>query len=122
MVGEVVHVVSQQDTAVALGSGDVPVLGTPRVVALVEEACVAAVQPALADGETTVGMLIEIEHLHPSAVGAKVVAHARLTDVEGRRLEFAVGVSENGREVARGRVVRSMVDRDRFLSRVADGG
>jgi fluoroacetyl-CoA thioesterase len=122
LVGEVVHVVSRQDTAVALGSGDVPVLGTPRVAALVEEATVAAVRDALAEGETTVGLVVELEHLRPTGVGATVAARATLTAVDGRRLEFAVQVTGDGRDVARGRVVRSVVDREVFLSRVPPVG
>ena len=106
------------DTAVALGSGDVPVLGTPRVVALAEEATVAAVSKALRAGETTVGTRVDIEHLRPSTVGATVEARATLEGVDDRRLEFSVSVSETGREVARGRVVRAVVDREKFLSRL----
>jgi fluoroacetyl-CoA thioesterase len=115
LTGSVVHVVSQQDTALALRSGDVPVLGTPRVVALVEEASVAAVREALREGETTVGTHVDVEHVRASAVGATVEARATLESVEGRRLEFAVAVSEGGREVARGRVVRAVLDREKFL-------
>ena len=114
----VVLVVAHDDTAVALGSGDVPVLGTPRVVALVEEATVAAVREALGDGQTTVGTHVEVEHLRPSAVGVSVQAQATLEVVDDRRLEFAVRVTEGGREVARGRVVRAVVDREEFLSRL----
>jgi fluoroacetyl-CoA thioesterase len=116
--GSVVHVVSQQDTAVALGSGDVPVLGTPRVVALVEAACVAALAGRLSEGRTSVGTRVEVDHLQASAVGARVVATAVLDVVEGARLEFRVTVSEGEREVVRGRVVRAVVDRARFLDRL----
>ncbi|HET6818911.1 MAG TPA: hotdog domain-containing protein [Mycobacteriales bacterium] len=111
-------VVGEQDTAVALGSGDVPVLGTPRVVALVEEATVAAVRDALAPTQTTVGTRVDVEHLRASAVGATVEVLATLEIVEGSRLQFAVAVTQDGREVARGRVTRQVVDRERFLSRL----
>jgi len=118
LVGVVVHVVSREDTAVMLKSGDVPVLGTPRVVALVEEAGVSAVREALGDGETTVGTHIDLEHLRATAVGASVEAMATLEAVDGPRLEFAVTVRQDGREIARGRLVRAVVDRERFLSRL----
>jgi fluoroacetyl-CoA thioesterase len=118
LTGSVEHVVSQQDTAEALGSGDVPVLGTPRVVALVEAATVAALAGRLADGETSVGTRVDLEHLRPSSVGAKVRAEATLERVEGARLEFAVAVTEGGRDVARGRVERMIVSRTKFLSRL----
>ena len=106
--------VSADDTARALGSGDVDVLGTPRVVALAEAATVAAVAGRLGPGETTVGTRVELDHLRPSAVGADVQAEAELVAVDGRRLTFAVRVLEGDREVARGTVHRTLVDRARF--------
>lgn len=118
LVGVVELVVTDVDTAVSLRSGDVPVLGTPRVVALVEEACVAAVSKALREGETTVGTRVDVEHLRASSVGATVEARAMLDVVEDKRLEFVVSVTETGREVARGRVVRAIVDRKKFLDRL----
>ena len=111
-------VVSEKDTAVALGSGDVPVLGTPRVVALVEEATVAAVAGSLDAAQTTVGTRVELDHLRPTAVGGRVTARADLVDVDGRRLTFRVIVVEDGRDIARGRVVRAIVDRATFVSRL----
>lgn len=106
--------VGDGDTAVALGSGDVPVLGTPRVVALAEEATVAAVADQVPPGSTTVGTRVELDHLRPSEVGARVTARATLTEVDGRRLRFEVSVVEGDVEVARGTVVRVVVVRDRF--------
>jgi len=111
--------VADLDTAVALRSGDVPVLATPRVVALAEEATVAAAAPALAPHLTTVGTRVEIDHLAPSVVGARVVAQARLEVVDGRRLAFGVSVADGATVVARGRVERVVVDRDRFVARAA---
>ncbi|HET6817563.1 MAG TPA: hotdog domain-containing protein [Mycobacteriales bacterium] len=107
-------VVSEDDTAIALGSGDVGVLGTPRVVALCEEATVAAVRDALAPDETTVGVRVEVEHLRPSLPGATVTATATLEAVEGRRLRFAVAAEEEGQLVARGTVDRALVSRALF--------
>jgi fluoroacetyl-CoA thioesterase len=100
----------------ALGSGDVPVLGTPRVVALAEAATVEAVGADLPTGSTTVGARVDIEHLRPSAVGAEVEARATLTVVDGRRLVFAVSVVQDGDEVARGTVTRVGVDRAAFAA------
>lgn len=114
----VMLVVRQADTAVAVGSGDVPVLATPRVVALFEEATVAAVRDGLGSGETTVGTRVDVEHLRPTAVGATVEARATLTAAEGRRLTFVVSLLEGDVEAARGSVTRAVVDRDGFLSRL----
>ncbi|HYT09413.1 MAG TPA: hotdog domain-containing protein [Mycobacteriales bacterium] len=106
--------VAPGDTARALGSGDVDVLGTPRALALVEAASIAALAGALPDGDTSVGTRVELDHLAPSPVGAAVRAEARLVQVAGRRLTFEVSVSQDGRIVAHGRVIRAVVDRARF--------
>ena len=108
-------VVTPADLAPAWRSGDVPVLATPRLAALCEEATVAAVTPCLAEGETTVGLRLELDHLAPSRVGASVAATAVLEDFAGRRLTFAVAVRDGSRLVARGRVTRVVVDRASFL-------
>lgn len=107
--------VSDDDTAVAHRSGDVEVLATPRVVALCEEAAVLAAQPLLGEGETTVGMRIQLDHLAPVAVGSTVRAEATLERAEGRRLVFTVSVSDARGLVAAGKVTRVVVDRKRFL-------
>jgi predicted thioesterase len=114
--------VTAADTAVALGSGDVPVLATPRVLALAEEATVRAVQAELDDGQTTVGTQVTLAHLAATPVGRVVRAEATLSEVDGRRLVFAVSVHEGATLVAQGTIERIMVDRQRFLNRVAGQG
>jgi predicted thioesterase len=109
--------VTDSDTAQAVGSGDVPVLGTPRVLALAEAATVAATAPRLAPGMTTVGLRVELTHRVASPIGRTVVVEARLDRVDGRRLIFEVTVTEGGDTVAEGRVERALVDRRRFLER-----
>ena len=109
-------VVEQSDTAIALGSGDVDVLGTPRLVALCEQATVDAVAGAVGSDRTTVGIRVEFDHLAPSHVGDAIVALAHLDAVEGSRLRFSVTASDGRREVGRGVVVRAVVDRQRFGS------
>jgi len=115
------YTVAEADTAVALGSGEVPVLGTPRVVGLAEGATVAAVAGALAAGATTVGARVELDHLAPSLVGAELEVEAVLERVDGRRLGFAVQVREGDRVVARGRVTRVLVDAEGFLRQAGAG-
>jgi fluoroacetyl-CoA thioesterase len=110
------HTVSEADTAAALGSGLVPVLATPTVLALVERATVEALSGALEAGATTVGARVELEHLLPSAVGATVHVAATLERVEGRRLHFSVEVREGDHLAATGHIVRVVVDRARFLA------
>jgi len=113
------HTVAEPDTAVALGSGDVPVLGTPRVLALAEQATVAALAGALDPGTTSVGTRVELDHLAASPVGAAVRVSAELERVRGRQLEFAVELRDGERLAARGRVTRVLVDRAAFLDAAA---
>lgn len=109
--------VTDADTAQALGSGDVPVLGTPRLLALAEAATVAATVPKLTSGITTVGVRVELDHHAPTPVGATVAAEATLTKVDGARLLFEVRVRSGNATVAEGRVERMVVDRQRFVER-----
>ena len=109
--------VTDDDTALAFRSGDVPVLGTPRVVALCEEAAVAALAGELDAGTTSVGMRVQLDHLAPTAVGHGVIAEATLEKVEGRRLVFTVSVRDHRSLVAAGRVTRVVVDRGHFLDK-----
>jgi fluoroacetyl-CoA thioesterase len=119
----VTHQVGDADTAVALGSGDVLVLGTPRLLALAEAACVAAVAPHLPAGQTTVGTSVSLEHKRPSPLGTQVEVEAELASVDGRRLGFVFiayghGTGEEA-VVGAGTAERVLVDRDRFLARAA---
>lgn len=115
------HVVADSDTSTALGSGDVPVLGTPRLLALAEEATVAAVADALDPGATTVGHRVALEHRTPTPVGETVRAEAVLVEVEGRNLTFRVTVSDGHGPVGEATVTRVVVDREKFLKRMLLG-
>jgi predicted thioesterase len=113
--------VTDADTAQAWGSGEVPVLGTPRVLALVEAASVAATSAKLDAGYTSVGVRVCLEHRAATAVGRRVVAEARLVEVEGRRLTFEVTLRDGDTVAADGRVERVVVDRHRFLAKALGG-
>ncbi len=82
--------VGADDTALAFHSGDVPVLATPRLIALCEEASLEAIAGMLPEDSTTVGMRVQLDHLAPTAVGHSVSAEATLERIEGRRLTFTV--------------------------------
>ncbi len=114
------HTVTDDDTAMALGSGDVPVLATPKVLALAEHATTLAVSGHLMDGMTTVGTRVELDHVVPTPVGQSVRVEAVLEEVDGRRLRFGVRVSDAERPVATGTVHRTMVTREKFV-RAAHG-
>lgn len=109
--------VSEPDTAVAMRSGEVPVLATPRLIALCEEAACRAVENAIPTGHTTVGMRVQFDHLAPSGIGDRVRAEATLEKVEGRRLVFTVSASDSGGLVGAGKVTRVVVEEERFLKR-----
>lgn len=121
-------VVADADTAMAVGSGDVPVLATPRLLALAEAAAVAAVTPGLAPGMTSVGTSAVLEHTRASPVGAEVVVEAELTEVDERRLAFRfiarqqqpAGAADDEVVVGAGTMERVLVDRERFVRRAAE--
>lgn len=115
--GDAKLVVTEADTARSLGSGDVEVLGTPRLVALAEEATCAALVGVLGINCTSVGMRVQIDHLQPTRIGDQVVAEAVLERIEGRRLMFNVTASDSRGLVAAGKVTRVVVDVERFMSK-----
>jgi predicted thioesterase len=117
----IVHTVTGDDTAESVGSGDVPVLASPRLLALAEAACVAALSEAgLDSAQTSVGTRMEVEHLRPSPVGEVVRVAAELVHVDGRLLRFeVVATDEADLLVGRAVVTRVVVDRERFLRRLS---
>ncbi len=110
--------VTEGDTAEALRTGTVPVLATPRLMALCEEASCKAIEGELADHCTSVAKRLQFDHLAPVGVGGTVWAEATLDRIEGRRLVFTLSVSERAGLVAAGKLVRVVVDRETFLSNV----
>lgn len=112
--------VTSELTASAVGSGDMEVLATPIMTALMENAAMKAVANALEAGQTTVGSMIETTHLHPTAVGDTVLATATLTEVDGRRLTFAISAKDSHGTIGEGTHVRYIVDRQCFLQRLKD--
>ena len=115
--GRATLTVTAADTAIALGSGDVPVLGTPRIVALLEQAAVAAIADSLDDEVTSVGTQIGVDHLAASFVGASVEAIAEVVDVDGRAVSYRLTANEGDRTIATGNHIRFVVDRERFVGR-----
>jgi predicted thioesterase len=112
--------VTEAMTAELLGSGDVPVLGTPAVLALVEAAAIAAIAHALEPDQTSVGSSVELDHVAPTAVGASVAASAGLIQVDGRHLRFSFEVTDPAGPIARGTHTRVVVERERFLASARD--
>ena len=121
-----VFTVTDDDTAEALGSGSLPVLATPRLLAWCEAATCTAIAPALGTGATSVGTRVELEHVGATPVGRRVEVSAATSYVDGRLHRFTVAVRNlgdgpsrtPGKVVATGEITRVVVDTDRFLSRL----
>ncbi|MFC4912071.1 thioesterase family protein [Actinomadura gamaensis] len=114
-------VVTHEDTAEVVGSGDVGVLATPRLVAWFEAATVRVLAGRLDAGETSVGTRVEVDHLAASPVGARVAVVAELVEWDGRRVSFDVrATASDGTVLATGRVRRAIVNRERFVARLGE--
>lgn len=111
--------VGDTDTAIAMGSGDVPVLGTPRLLAWCEEATVLALADQLDEDDTTVGYRIRVDHLSPTPVGAAIEISATVAAVDGRQVTLNVTAVDGNGEAARGEITRVIVNRDKFITRAS---
>ena len=111
-------VVSEDNTALKLGSGDMEVFATPAMIALMENAAMNAVASYLDAGTTTVGTMMKSSHIKASALGANITAEAELVAVEGRRLSFTVKAWDDKGVIGEGEHERFVVDRERFLSKL----
>ena len=111
--------VTEDDTAFAVGSGSLPVLGTPRLLAWCEAVTCAAIDPTLEEGRTSVGTRVTLEHLAASPVGAEITVSASSSYVDGRLVRFTVAAREGAKLVGNGEVTRVVVDAERFLSRLS---
>ena len=111
-------VVSEHNTALKLGSGDMEVFATPAMIALMENAAMNAVASHLDMGATTVGTMMKSSHIKASALGTNIVAEAELVAIDGRRLCFAVKAWDDRGVIGEGEHERFIVDRERFLSKL----
>lgn len=113
-----IKVVDETTTAASIGSGDMAVLATPAMIALMENAAMTAVAAELPKGHTTVGGHINVSHLKPSKVGESIVASATVTEVNGKKIEFKVEAYCGDTLIGEGSHTRFIVDREKFLSRI----
>lgn len=122
LVGEVEIAVTQEDTAARWGSGRVPVLGTPVLVALMERAAVEALTCHLPAGQTSVGSRIDVHHLAPTPAGMRVRARAELLEVAGRRLTFRIEAWDEEERVGEATHERFLVNIERFIAKARSKG
>jgi fluoroacetyl-CoA thioesterase len=120
LVAEIAHVVAESDTAATYGSGLVPVLSTPHLIALMEAVSQAAIEPHLAQGESAVGIHVDMKHLAATPVGMEVRVRSELMEVNGRRLRFHVEAWDEVERVGEADHQRFVIDMARFMSRVAE--
>lgn len=105
-------------TAEVMGSGDMPVLATPAMVAMMENVAMNLAAGLCGDGETTVGSMISTSHLRPSAVGATIEVTATLTAHEGRKIDFDIVAKDGENVIGEAKHTRFVVGRERFLSKL----
>ena len=115
--GKAETVVTEQNTANAVGSGLVPVFATPYMIALMENAAVNAVQAQLEEGQGTVGTKLDVTHDAATPIGLKVWAEAELTATEGKKLTFAVKAFDEAGPIGGGTHERFIITVDRFLAK-----
>lgn len=115
--GHAEALVAEQNTAIAAGSGTLPVFGTPFMAALMEAAAVAALAPHMAEGESSVGTRLDISHDAATPIGMSVRAEAEVTGAEGRKITFAVRAFDSAGQIGGGTHERFIIDAERFLSK-----
>ena len=111
-------IVKDSLSAETVGSGDMPVLATPMMMALMENASMLAVKDSLEEGMTTVGGHIESSHLAPTKIGEKVMATAEVTRVDGKKIFFKISAFCGETLLGEGTHLRFIVDRQKFLARL----
>ena len=110
--------VTESVLAISMGSGDLPVLATPAMMALMENAAMLAVAPHLPEGSTTVGGHIAASHVKPTPIGETVTATAIVVKVDGKKIEFEVKAHCGDILLGEGSHLRFIVDREKFMSRL----
>lgn len=119
MKGRAEAAVNDQNTAIAAGSGTLPVFATPWMCALMEKAAWTAVAPALNEGDSTVGTKLNISHASASPVGLKVWAESEVTLVDGKRIEFKVAAYDEKGLIGEGTHERFIITDERFLAKAS---
>ena len=113
----VAQVVTENDTAVAVGSGSLKVLATPKLIALVEKAATDLAEKVLPPEFTSVGTLINFEHTAPTPLNLKYRAEVEIAEIDGRKIIFEVTTFDERGEIGRGRHERFIVNREKFQAK-----
>ena len=113
-------VVTEHNTADAVGSGLVPVFATPYMIALMENAASISLLPYLAADEGTVGTHLDVAHTSATPIGMKVWADAVVTAVDGKKITFEVSAFDEAGEIGRGTHERFIVNMDKFVAKAKE--
>ena len=106
--------VTENDTAIKVGSGSLKVLATPKMIALMEKAATDLLEKILPENFTSVGISLNIQHTAPTPTGMKIFAEAEIIEVSGRKILFEVSAKDDVGEIGRGKHERFIVDRKKF--------
>ncbi|MGB9803965.1 thioesterase family protein [Desulfofundulus sp.] len=117
--GQAVARVTEENTALAYGSGGAKVFATPAMIGLMESAALSSVDPLLEPGQITVGIRVDVEHLAATPIGMEVVARSELVEIDGKRLVFRVEAHDERELIGRGIHERFIVNQERFLARTS---
>lgn len=115
MTARIERTVTEEDTAVRFGSGEVQVFATPMMIALMEKAALSAVDPHLPEGYATVGTTIDIAHMAATPVGMQVTATAELVEINGKKLKFRIEAFDEKEKIGEGWHGRYIIQTQRFL-------
>ncbi|PKM81408.1 MAG: thioesterase [Firmicutes bacterium HGW-Firmicutes-14] len=115
--GEAKTAVNDKNTAIAHGSGGVPVFATPAMIALMENAALSSVEPYLPEGHTTVGIKISSSHVAATPVGMEVTARSELVEIDGKRLVFRVEAYDDADKIGEGTHERFIINSEKFMKR-----
>ena len=115
--GNAQTLVEEENTALAMGSGNLEVFATPAMIALMEQAASESVQPYLAEGESSVGTLMNVKHLRATVMGKQVFAESVLTEADNRKLVFTVKACDPSGVIGEGIHERFIIDSERFMNK-----
>ena len=118
LIGEAITTVTSQQSAVAMGSGSLPVFATPALIAQMEAATVAAVDPYLRKGYTSVGIEVQVRHVAATPLGEYVTSMAEITRIDGKRVELQVRSWDEHELIGEGTIIRYVIDAEEFMSRL----
>jgi predicted thioesterase len=116
--GDQTAIVTDDLTAVSMGSGSLPVLATPAMIALMEGAAVTAIDSLLPEGQSSVGIEVNVRHLSATPVGEEIIASAIVTQIDGKRVTFEVRAWDRKELIGEGTHIRYLIDEDRFMARL----